>query len=139
MDAPDLPPWLELTADPIADPTAGTVVVPGADARSRADLFGLLAQVLDLPEWFGRNWDALADCLLDRDDAGPLALRVDDAEQLLADEPPAQLATLLRLCDDVWSHGRYPFRLVLRTTGDRLPALGRRVRTGLSWAGRGSR
>ncbi|GAB3178681.1 barstar (barnase inhibitor) [Micromonospora palomenae] len=129
MDVPDLPPWLELTAEPIADPTAGTVVVPGADARSRADLFGLLAQALDLPEWFGRNWDALADCLLDRDDAGPLALRVDDAEQLLADEPPGQFATLLQVCDDVWSHGRYPFRLVLRTTGERLPALRRRVAT----------
>ncbi|MEU5791595.1 barstar family protein [Micromonospora purpureochromogenes] len=138
MDAPDLPPWLELTAEPIADPTAGTVVLPGADARSRADLFGLLGQALDLPEWFGRNWDALADCLLDRN-AGPLALRVDDAEQLLADEPPTQFATLLQVCDDVWSHGRYPFRLVLRTTPDGLPALGRRVRTGLSWAGRGSR
>ncbi|MBM0261079.1 barstar family protein, partial [Micromonospora sp. 4G55] len=79
-----------------------------------------------MPEWFGRNWDALADCLLDRD-AGPLTLRVDDAEQLLADEPPAQFATLLQVCDDVWSHGRYPFRLVLRTTGERLPTLYRRV------------
>ncbi|MEV0809232.1 barstar family protein [Micromonospora sp. NPDC050200] len=125
MDATDLPPWLELTTEP-AD---GTVVVAGAAARNSGDLFGLLAQALDLPGWFGRNWDALADCLLDRDDAGPLALRVDDADQLLADEPPAQLATLLHVFDDVWSHGRHPVRVVLRAAPDRLPGLRRRVAT----------
>ncbi|MEH0819818.1 MULTISPECIES: barstar family protein [unclassified Micromonospora] len=123
MDAPDLPPWLELTTDPVT----GTVVVPGTAARNRRDLFELLAQALHLPDWFGRNWDALADCLLDPDDARPLALCVDDADQLLADEPPAQFATLLAVFDDVWSHGRYPVRVVLRTSSDRLPALRRRV------------
>lgn len=36
-------------------------------ARTKADLLGALATGLDLPAHFGRNWDALADCLMDRD------------------------------------------------------------------------
>ncbi|MEV7418909.1 barstar family protein [Streptomyces sp. NPDC089919] len=36
-----------------------------AGVRSRAALMDRCAQVLDLPPWFGRNWDALADCLTD--------------------------------------------------------------------------
>ena len=32
---------------------------------SREALHGALARTLDLPEWYGRNLDALADCLGD--------------------------------------------------------------------------
>ena len=39
--------------------------------------------------------NALADALADRLDSGPLTLVVTDAADLLADEPPAQLGTLL--------------------------------------------
>ncbi|MFD0271853.1 barstar family protein [Streptomyces sp. NPDC127106] len=33
--------------------------------RTRARLMDACAEAFGLPEWFGRNWDALADCLRD--------------------------------------------------------------------------
>ncbi|MEV4490700.1 barstar family protein [Micromonospora coxensis] len=123
MRATESPSWLELTAEQVD--AAGAV--PGAAARTRAELFTRLAETLDLPGYFGRNWDALADCLSDLVETGPVTLTVEDADQLLVDEPPAQLATLLDVFDDAWSHGRHPVRVVLRTAPERLPELRRRV------------
>ncbi|MBV6409762.1 MAG: barstar family protein [Burkholderiales bacterium] len=36
-----------------------------AGVGSKDDLFARLATALEFPGWFGRNWDALADCLGD--------------------------------------------------------------------------
>ncbi|WP_150210829.1 barstar family protein [Streptomyces venezuelae] len=33
--------------------------------RSKAGLMDACAEAFALPRWFGRNWDALADCLID--------------------------------------------------------------------------
>ncbi|WP_330295387.1 barstar family protein [Streptomyces sp. NBC_00503] len=33
--------------------------------RSKAELMRRCGEALALPEWFGGNWDALADCLID--------------------------------------------------------------------------
>ncbi|WP_207922555.1 barstar family protein [Micromonospora sp. KC606] len=123
MRTTEPPPWLELAAEQ----GDGTGVVPGAAARTRAELFTRLAETLDLPGYFGHNWDALADCLLDLVEAGPLTLTVENADQLLGDEPPAQLASLLDVFDDVWSQGRHQVRVVLRTAPERLAELRRRV------------
>src|SRR5439155_18217105 len=48
------------------------------------DVFGVLAKSLDLPDWFGRNWDALEDCLSDRSwrKAGGTALVLRNCEAL---------------------------------------------------------
>jgi RNAse (barnase) inhibitor barstar len=45
-----------------------TVLVVTVDLDGVTDKAGLMdrvARALDLPEWFGRNWDALADSLSD--------------------------------------------------------------------------
>jgi len=34
-------------------------------ARTKADALAELGRALRFPEWFGQNWDALSDCLLD--------------------------------------------------------------------------
>lgn len=78
--------WLRVTSDP---PPA---VVDGRACRTRAAFFDEVARALDFPPYFGRNWDALVDCLRD---VGPVALVVAHAEGLLAAEPGAHLATLL--------------------------------------------
>lgn len=40
-------------------------VLDGARTHSREDLHTALAGALPLPEWYGRNLDALLDCLTD--------------------------------------------------------------------------
>ncbi len=36
-----------------------------ADAQSKGELLAELARTINAPEWFGHNWDALADALSD--------------------------------------------------------------------------
>lgn len=59
----------------------------------REALFDALAEALSFPDYFGRNWDAVADCL---SDAEPTVLRVDAA---LWDAAPE----LARELVDIWS------------------------------------
>ncbi|KAB1906447.1 barstar family protein [Micromonospora tulbaghiae] len=110
----------------------GGVLIHGTQARTRAGLHEALAGVLALPGWYGRNWDALADALADRLDAGPLTVVVTDAADLLADEPPAQLGTLLDVLGAVAAGGHETLRVVLRDHPDRLAALRDRVAAVLS-------
>ncbi|MGR6320458.1 barstar family protein [Micromonospora soli] len=129
MPAANPPAWLAFDDGSGADPTATTLAGPGA--RDRAGLFDALTAALALPDWFGRNWDGLADVLADRLDAGPLTLVVEDAGELLVDEPPAQLGTLLDVLGGVAAGGHHPLRVVLRDRADRLPALRHRIAAAL--------
>ncbi|MEU0742783.1 barstar family protein [Streptomyces sp. NPDC006134] len=48
------------------DPAGRIVVTIDLDGvTDKAGLMDRCARALDLPEWFGRNWDALADVLAD--------------------------------------------------------------------------
>lgn len=66
---------------------------------TQARLFDEIAQTLRFPSYFGRNWDALDECLHDLDwlRAPSYALIITDAERLLRDEPPRALAVLLSI------------------------------------------
>jgi RNAse (barnase) inhibitor barstar len=75
--------------------------VDGAACRTRPALFDEWSRALDFPDWFGRNWDALADVLGERLRHGPLVVAVDNAVQLLADEPPDQLRVLIEVLGGV--------------------------------------
>ncbi|WP_159394500.1 barstar family protein [Streptomyces sp. NRRL S-495] len=90
-------------------------LVRGANCRTRTALFAEWARALSFPGYFGHNWDAFEECLNDAllppgaepaesvEPAGSAAPRllvlVADADALLADEPPAQLALLLSILD----------------------------------------
>ncbi|MFC4062338.1 barstar family protein [Planomonospora corallina] len=91
-DARPLPHWLTISTGP------APAVVDGRACRTRAAFFEEVARALRFPAHFGRNWDALTDCLRDvtaRD--GIVALVVEHAEDLLAADPPGRFATLLEI------------------------------------------
>lgn len=47
--------------------TAGLLAfsIDAAAARTKSQFLGLLGRTLSFPSWYGRNWDALEDCLTD--------------------------------------------------------------------------
>ena len=103
MTSRPLPSWLTVSTGP------ATAVVDGRACRTRAAFFEEVARALRLPDYFGRNWDALTDSLRD---TGPVALVVEHAEDLLGAEPPAQFATLLAVFAGAAGNG---FTLTLHT------------------------
>ncbi|MCG5216417.1 barstar family protein [Streptosporangium sp. KLBMP 9127] len=97
-----LPRWLTLSTGP------APAVVDGRACRTRAAFFEEVARALRLPGYFGRNWDALTDSLRDTDtdtDTAAVVLVVEHAEELLAAEPPEQLAVLLAVLADAAKAG----------------------------------
>ena len=67
-----------------------TARLNGEDIRTKAALMAALAAALSFPPYFGRNWDALLDCLRSLPEsikAGGYALIVENSGALLADSP----------------------------------------------------
>ncbi|MFF8837862.1 barstar family protein [Streptomyces sp. NPDC015130] len=92
------------------------VVLDLTGVTDKAALMDRCAAALALPAWFGRNWDALADCLTDL--PGPLTVVVtgwqgyarthprewrtaQDVFATAADERPARLSVLLSLGEGI--------------------------------------
>ena len=78
-------------------------LVDGAKARDKASFMSAIAGALKLPDYFGANWDALAECL---DDLHwhdvPILLVIDHGDELFADEP-SQLETFLHVVADAFA------------------------------------
>jgi RNAse (barnase) inhibitor barstar len=91
-----LPHWLTVSTDP------APALVDGRACRTRAAFFEEVARALRLPDYFGRNWDALTDSLRD---VGAVTLIVAHAEELLSAEPPDQFTTLLAVLADAAQNG----------------------------------
>ncbi len=91
---------------------AGFVVksIKGAKCRTPAALFTEFAKVLDFPDYFGHNWDALEECLADMEwmPAKGYVLLLTDAEQILR-QNEEDFATLLEVLSDAgeaWASGQ---------------------------------
>ena len=64
-------------------------VLDGTDAATRAGFFQDIARALHFPDYFGRNWDAVYDCLTDLNwlPAAGYVLVVDGFDQLATNDP----------------------------------------------------
>jgi len=81
----------------------------------------LAAEVFDLPEWFGRNWDALDECLraLDLDDPDGLLVLWDGWAQFAESDPDA-FETAVGVFQDAcvaWADDEVGGAVLLRGTG----------------------
>lgn len=119
-----LPDWLRVSAGPAPE---GAIMIDGRACRDRAGLFTEFATVLDFPGYFGRNWDAFADCLRDAADDRDLLLYVTHSAELLADEP-LRLGTLLEIMGET----RPEIAVVLHTPAAGRTALRARIAEALS-------
>jgi RNAse (barnase) inhibitor barstar len=104
------PPWVHLLvvepgkSDIPPEPPPGFVYrrIDGRQCRTKIALLKLLARTLAFPSHFGRNWDALEDCLTDLGwlPADGYLLVFSHADALLAGRE-SDYATLIDLLDSV--------------------------------------
>lgn len=84
--------------------------IKGAKCQTPAALFTEFAKVLELPDYFGHNWDALEECLADLEwmPARGYVLLLTEAEQILPKDED-DYATLLEILNDAgeaWASGQ---------------------------------
>ena len=81
---------------------------------SRADLLLELAEVLELPDYFGENWDALSDCLRDLSwiDERRIVLIHEDVPRIGNDELSTYVDVLKESVNDWAKCGRHELIVV---------------------------
>ncbi|MDB5799418.1 MAG: hypothetical protein JWL63_357 [Rhodocyclales bacterium] len=98
-----------------------------SSAGNSAALLAIFGRSLHFPDWYGENWDALADCLSDLSwcEAPGHVLLVRGTENFLARDPHA-FAKLLDILHDVcmiWREGGVAFWVLIDAKIDDIPAL----------------
>ncbi len=110
-------------AAPSRTPAGSSAIVDGLVARTRAELLRAVGATLDFPDWYGQNFDALADCLTDVDRGEGTVLLWDDWGILARAEPRAFSVALSVLGTRVNGERGGPFAVLLRGDGPDLPDL----------------
>jgi RNAse (barnase) inhibitor barstar len=93
-------------------------LLDGRSIRTKEDFLAHVATALRFPDYFGHNWDALADCLKDMawvDATGYVVLF--DAFDSFADAAPEQFATAVEIFKEAaesWKAQSKPFVALLR-------------------------
>jgi RNAse (barnase) inhibitor barstar len=92
--------------------TVARVDLTGCD--SKEDLLGRVAAALAFPDWFGHNWDALFDCLVELGEGSSAgSLIVLEHADTLRREAPEDFATTIGILSDVaveWARRNLPLR-----------------------------
>lgn len=113
------PPWTALLVlkpgqrvDSAVNTPGGFIrrVISGASCRSASGLFAEMARVLEFPDYFGHNWDALEECLADLEwlPAKGYVVLFTDAQLILPDDEE-EFATFLEVLSDAgeaWASGQ---------------------------------
>ena len=90
--------------------------VCGVAIKNADDLLDALAQAMQFPEYFGRNWDALDECLRDMSwlPAKGYVLFLRDARRLWqqASDAAGQLVETWLFTAEEWGRSGVPFHLV---------------------------
>jgi hypothetical protein len=101
-----------MTADPFGGLLAGaraegwsTVLLDLTGVTGKPALMDRFARALDLPDWFGRNWDALADSLGDLPTGERGLLLVVTGWQAYADACPEEWAVAREILDSATGPG----------------------------------
>ena len=137
------PPWVAVTAasgHPLASRLTASLpgfrifAIDGRRCRTRQGLFEDFSARLALPSYFGKNWDALEECLGDLEwtAARGYVLVIDHAEDVLAAAPDdyRTLVEILRSAGEAWASRGEPFHTLftaetaqLETRDWRIPRL----------------
>lgn len=102
-------------------------VVNLSNLRDKPALLAALARALAFPTWFGHNWDALEDCLMDLSwrPAPGYVLILEHADGLRA-QAEGDFLTALRVLADVsatWAEDGVPFWTFVDLSADGIPIL----------------
>ena len=92
---------------PLAWPSGKQLKIDGSQVQSMDALYDLLASELMFPDYFGKNLDALFDCLCDlAEDITPLQIVISNTPDFLAnvdEEERDELFCLLNDAKETWS------------------------------------
>lgn len=115
--------WASLQELLSKDPDLRIVEIDGRDARTKSALLAQLGARLCFPEYFGRNWDALDECVRDLAwmPARGYVLAVTNADELLSDDRRdyETFISLMRTAGAEWATPRTsgafgtPFHVIL--------------------------
>jgi hypothetical protein len=118
----------QLAADPNnieqSAKAAGLVVVRIDMARlsSKTGLLGRAARALKFPEWFGKNWDALNDCLTDLSwfQGKGWVIIFDNAKGFAERKPQLfqSAVEVFKAASDYWRQAGKPFWVLFHSPGD---------------------
>jgi RNAse (barnase) inhibitor barstar len=93
----------------------GFVLLDTAEVHDKAGFLDLCATAFDLPRWFGRNWDALADSLSDRSTGQPEIVLWTGLHHLLEHDHDTVDVALQIFADDTTNSGQ--LRVLVHESG----------------------
>jgi len=97
--------------------------VDGLHAQTKSEFLREIGEALDFPDWYGQNFDALADCLTDVDDGDGTILLWDGWGTLARQQPRAFSVALSVLGTRVNADRGGPFAVLLRGDGPDAPGV----------------